>query len=728
MKFIQYILLSAGIMLFGQGFGQSPVLKKAEKLYAGYSYPESIEQFERVSDKTPEIKRKLAESYFYSGDYENAEKYYAELASSEEKTRDDVYQYAYVLEINQKYDEAKKQMSAYAKMAPDDSRAKRFSENPEYRNILLRDNQRFSIKNLVINGIHQEFGAHYLSDSTVVFASTREPITPVKRKWNWNDLPFLDLYIADVSEDNELSEVRKFHKDFNKKYHEGPVSFNANRDFMVYTRNNYTSQSSDEVIKLELYYSEFADGKWQEAQAFPYNDKEYSVGHAALSPDGTTMFFVSDMQGGQGETDIWLSRRNENNEWAEPENLGNIINTEGKEMFPFFHHSGYFFFASDGHLGLGGLDIFYSRYENGKFTKPVNLGVPVNSSYDDFALSADSAMGKGFFSSNRPSGSGDDDIYAFTMHRPFGIYIEGYAKDSKNNVLANTQVKLYNTEGQVLKTAETQEDGYYKFLAQADKKYSLTGDKTDYTQGINSLNTTGITKSARADVVLKKIPDISLRFLITEKESGEPVENAKITMKDTESNESIQFVTDQSGDYHNELEDKKINDMLSYNITIEKEGYLKKEAEYKKLIDKPGLYNVHEEIDITLTKIDVGLDLGKLVDLNPIYFDLNSHSIRPDAAAELDKIVKVMNEYPSMEIELGAHTDSRGSDSYNMKLSQRRANSSANYIKEQINNPERITGKGYGETQLVNKCDDGIPCSQEEHQENRRTEFKITKM
>ena len=166
----------------------------------------------------------------------------------------------------------------------------------------------------------------------------------------------------------------------------------------------------------------------------------------------------------------------------------------------------------------------------------------------------------------------------------------------------------------------------------------------------------------------------------------------------------------------------------SYNIVLEKEGYFGKTVTYNILFDKPGVYKIHENLDLTLDKLEVGGDVSNLIEINPIYFDFNKSNIRPDAALELDKIVKVMTDYPGIEIELGSHTDSRGSDSYNRKLSDRRAKASARYIKERISNPERITGKGYGESKLLNECKNGVKCSDEAHQENRRTEFIITKL
>ncbi len=714
-------------------FGQKAKLKKGENYYQTYSYAESIEKYEGLTDKTTEINRRLAESYYHIGKLKKSEEYYAILAASDDKTTEDLYNYAAVLAMNKKYKESEKWMAEFNKLAKNDSRGKLWVQNKGFYEGLQKDKGRFVIKNLDINGKQEDFGTCYYKGQ-IVFASTRQPVKMVKRHWNWNELPFLDLYIADVDTSLEFKSLQKFHSSYNKKYHEGPASFSKDGNFMAFTRNNYDGKSEEGIIKLQLFTAEFIDGEWTKEKPMHFNSSEYSVGHASLTEDGKTMYFASDMPGGIGGVDIYICKRNDDGSWTTPENLGAKINTEGDEMFPFIHPEGILFFASNGLLGLGGLDVFLSRVTENGFSNLENIGVPVNSSYDDFAFILDDKQESGYFSSNRLDGKGDDDIYMFRLLRPFnfGKLIRGTATDSLGNILSNVEVSLYDSQDVVIETVVTKEDGKYEFEAEQDKNYSLDGIKLEYTDGKNTADTHTEEYIVIADLELNKWPKFSLYCLIRDEETQEPLEGVKVTLTDYINHNDEIIITPESGDFFRKLTERKINDSLSYELKLEKEGYLTETFIYNQLIYRPGQYNMHEDMNIVLNKIEIGMDLSKIIDINPIYFDLNKSNIRPDAAIELDKIVKVMTDNPTMVIELGSHTDCRASAAYNMALSDRRAKSSAKYVKERISYPDRIFGKGYGESKLINHCEcEGskkVPCTEEEHQQNRRTEFKIIKM
>jgi outer membrane protein OmpA-like peptidoglycan-associated protein len=255
----------------------------------------------------------------------------------------------------------------------------------------------------------------------------------------------------------------------------------------------------------------------------------------------------------------------------------------------------------------------------------------------------------------------------------------------------------------------------------------------DNQRSVSTKNLDAETTELDGNIALSKEVNLSLYCLVTDSKSALPLEEVKITITNNDDqNEFINRLTTKTGDIEKELLDKKVSDQLSYTIRLEKPGYLSKVVTFNYTILQMGRINVHETLDLTMDKIDIGLDLTSIIDINPIYFDLGKYTIRADAAIELNKIVKVMNENPAMEIELGSHTDCRGSIASNEKLSDNRAKASANYIKERITNPERINGKGYGETQLKVDCPcEGTvksTCSEDEHQKNRRTEFVIIKM
>ncbi|MCF6366141.1 MAG: OmpA family protein [Bacteroidales bacterium] len=728
MTVFKYLIVVALLFLSFSLSAQTGQLKKGDKFYKIYSYSESIEKFEDLPYKTFEINKKLAESYYKTGDYFNAEFYYSEIVDSPKSTSEDIYNYASVLAINQKYTEAEEWMEKFYKLEKGDSRAKLYFENKGFYNLLLTDKEQFRVKNLDINTEQQDFGTAFYNDK-IVFASTRKGTRLIKRIWNWNKLSFLDLFIADV-EHSQLKNVKPLKKTFNKKYHEGPASYSKDGSFTAFTRNNYGGKSNDGIIKLQIFTSEKENDNWKEAIPFNYNNDNYSVGHPALTADGKTMYFASDMPGGHGGVDIYVSKRNKLGEWSAPKNLGRTINTEGNEMFPFIHKDGFLFFASDGLLGLGGLDIYFSKIKENGFTKPKNVGVPVNSNFDDFALIIDKKMRKGYFSSNRTEGKGDDDIYSFRLLKPFTIdvIIKGTVKDDSGNTLANTDVSLYNNQGEIIKIIASDKNGNYEFTVSPDSEYKLQGSKPKHITAFANISTKTEDEFVYKNLTLERLPDFTLLCNVTDKENNVPVAGVKVSYINNKTGERNISKTYDNGEFFIKLNEYKLNDSVNYTFTFEKDGFAPKITTYNGILNRMGEYS----FNINLQKIKIGENLGQILEINPIYFDFNKYNIRPDAANELDKIVKIMNEYPKMEIELSSHTDCRGSSIYNLKLSDKRAKASAHYIKVRITNPTRISGQGYGENKLINKCGceggQKVECTEAQHQQNRRTEFKIIRM
>lgn len=730
-----FISISILALSFGHTYAQKSTKEiKGDKYYSFYSFDKAIEKYNQADVLTVEGQRKLAESYRNTNNPIKAEETYAKYIKQQGVIADDYYNYASVLRTNGKYQEANTLMDVFKELSPNDLRAKNYAANNSQLSNLLKDEGRYKIEHLSINTDQQDFGTAYFNDK-IVFASTRGGAKAVKRSYNWNSKPFLDLYVAGKSGE-QLTDARNLNKAINKKMHEGPASFANEGKTMALTSNNYKGKSTDGIVKLEIFFSEFKDGKWQKEVPFKLNSSEYSVAHPCLTADGNTMYFASDMPGGFGGADLYVIKKDAAGVWGDPKNLGDKINTEGNEMFPYFEESNEFlFFASNGHLGLGGLDMFITPVkEDGSFGKVLNMGAPLNTQYDDFSLIIDNKMRKGYFSSNRVGGSGDDDIYSFELLTPFsfGKTIKGVAKDKSGNILSGATVKLTDDTGKEAGKATTAADGSYSFTVEADKKFKLNGTKEKYFDGTNTASTAVPEDVIVADVVLEKDPGLSLYALVTDKTTKKALEGVKIKLVNNITGKDEMITTPATGDFRKPLNDVKLNDRISYNLVIEKDGYLSKTITYNKQLDKEGQYNIHQELDLTLDKIDVGSDLAKLIDIKPIYFDLGKYNIRKDAAVELEKIVKVMNENPNMVVELGSHTDCRGTAASNFKLSDNRAKSSAEYIKKKISNPERIYGKGYGESKLKNGCAcEGTvksTCTEAEHQENRRTEFIIIKM
>ena len=737
MKTLTLVLFA---LVVNVGMAQSGKLKKADNYYEKVAYAEAITLYSELLDSevdTPDMKSKLADCYYQIGQTEKAEETYAKFVDVSASEPEDLYKYAQCLKENGNYSESDKWMSAFESKRNNDSRAKQFASNTSYLTDLDNQKPYFSISHLSINTKFTDFGGYPSPDQDVFFVSNRKKRVSIKRYHSYNDVKFLDLYRG-IASNGEI-ENPEFQIKKNKKYHEGPLCFNIDGSRVYFTRNNMSNgknrRDQNGIQNLKIYVADVSqEGEWENEMELSINSKDYSVGHPSISSDGKYLFFASDMPGGFGGADIYKMEILQDGSFGKPENLGEMINTEGQEMFPWISNEGVLFYSSDGHVGLGGLDVYVMIPDkNGDFKKRVNVGKPVNSSKDDFALIMNPDNTTGYVSSNRDTGSGDDDIYGFTLLRPIKINlsVEGIALDKRTGkALPGARVELKDKEGIVLAETIADDNGGYEFGLEPDLDYVIAASTDDYFDNETSFSTKNLdpkTEILKEDVKLEKDPGLSLYALITDSKSGNPIEGVEITITDNFTGETQSVTTSSSGDYLKPLLDKKLEDRGSYNLALSKEGFIPKTVTYSTLFDKEGQYDVHSSIDLTLDPMVK--DLRDLIEINPINFDLGKWNIRDDAKVELDKIVQIMNKYPNMEVELGSHTDCRASKSFNMLLSDKRAKSSANYIKSKISNPERIYGKGYGESKLLNgcECEGSIKsdCSEEEHEKNRRTEFKV---
>ncbi|MES2592841.1 MAG: OmpA family protein [Bacteroidota bacterium] len=621
---------------------------KGDKYAFRYSYNEAIESYNNAKELTLDGKRKLAESYRKIGKNVEAEIVYSEIVhASAGVLPEDHFNFAMTLKTNGKYEEAHNSLDKFAALKPEDLRAKDYVAHKAEFTGFSTDDGKYKTEHLNLNTDAQDFGTSYYIGNKVVFASSRGVS---RRKQNGNGKSFLNMYVSAV-EDGQLKDPEIFGKSFNSKMNDGPASFSNDGTFMAFTRNNIRDKSKDKIVELAIYFSTYKDEKWSKPEACNLNDAGNSVGHPSLTADGKTMYFTSNAPGGFGGADLYKSTKDEKGEWTKPENLGNQINTEGDEMFPFLEEkTGTFFFASNGRFGLGGLDIFICKTKGAGFDAVYNAGSPLNTQYDDFSPIADGKTDKGYFSSNRVGGSGDDDIYSVSFLNGLETRkkIEGFAKSNDGSNIPQTFITLLDEKGNVLDTLTTKDDAAYTFFIDNDKNFKLAGKKETYTDGEATGNTFGKDRIVKTDVTLLKKEEVA---------------------------------------------------------AIKKEEITK--------------------------KIQVGADLGKILELNNIYYDLDKSDLRPEAVTELTKIVKIMNENPTMVIELSAYTDCRATKEYNQILSDKRAKVPTGYIQSRITNPERIQGKGYGETKLLNSCAcEGAVvsiCTEADFQKDRRTEFIITK-
>jgi outer membrane protein OmpA-like peptidoglycan-associated protein len=453
-------------------------------------------------------------------------------------------------------------------------------------------------------------------------------------------------------------------------------------------------------------------------EEMPFNSDNYSCGHPSLSVNDSVLYFTSDMPGGYGGADIYLSERTDSG-WTAPRNLGPEINTEGNEMFPYIHESGVLYFASNGHLGLGGLDIFKAIPNNEKF-QIENMGYPLNSKYDDFSLTMDEEQKGGYFASNREGGKGDDDIYKFEeLDVSIALQVRTYDKENQQRI---TNPKIYFDEIVIMNANEQSEteDFDYSVKVKPDEKHSLTIKKSGYRPFNASLNISELELQNNIidyKVYLEKEAEWGIYGKVFFKETMEEIPDVNIHIEDLTSSFVRTYTSDSNGLFRIKLQKE-----TDYKLRFEKDDIFAIRSEYSTIRRDSGWVNINEFIELAFEKIE----LNKKIEIPNIYYDVAKWNIREDAAVELDNVVQFLLDNPKIKIELGSHTDSRGSAISNQSLSQKRAQSAVDYIVSKGINGDRITARGYGEEQIKNRCVDGVQCSKAEHQENRRTEIRIT--
>lgn len=695
--------------------------------------------------------------------------------------------YAQSLASNGKYREAGETYEKYSALSNEDSRGGTFSKL--YNNVALftKNAGSYKVEYLTINSQAADFSPVYYKDG-LVFVSGRDEAIAIKRVFKWDETSFLDLYYipnlkkikgqksaslggsydplltsrqrrksvlgtdaytaltandsrtvgffsgvaynTDLGyEERPLTESQRFNRTLNTKYHEGSATFSSDGNQVIFTRNNYNKgryKTNEEGInKLKLYSAEQVNGTWGNVQDLPLNSDEYSTGHPALNHDNTLLYFASDRPGGQGGTDIYVSRFVDG-AWAEPVNAGPEINTKGNEMFPFVDPVGNLYFSSDGHPGLGDLDIFYAPMESyAKAKKSINLGAPINSNKDDFGLITDAERTKGYFSSNRKEGGKDDDIYRFSRQGPLyacrDLSVAVY-NEATGEPLAQALVQMEDKNSpDGVRQMVTDSAGYVLLCLAAENKFTFVASREGYQN-----NTLGFTTESFDDerpsrleiplkqtvtVVASKPTDLKVNASgqVLAKKGKTALPGVRVTIKDDSDGTSQEMITDSSGSYRFTAVPNH-----NYTLDVKTDGY---STFGKKIV---GFNPAHD----SLVNIQM-FEKGDAVNIDNIYYDLNKTIIRADAAYELDKIVRLLEKYPAMRIELGSHTDSRATGRYNKILSNNRAKAAREYLMSKGIVGDRISPKGFGESKLVNKCGDNSTCTEEEHQENRRTEIRV---
>jgi outer membrane protein OmpA-like peptidoglycan-associated protein len=712
-------------------------LKRANKHFENYAYVEAINLYEELANQKVEYKfisNKLANCYRLINNTEKAAYWYSEFIKFGEYTYNDAYYYSMALRSNKKIKEADEWMEIFRKLNTTDSRGVTFSSKEEKMKEIQNKKNNFRITNLHFNSKRIEFAPYTTTNGEMYIVAEDENQLYVKREFEWNKTAFLDIYKLNKINDTTFENKTKLKGKVNTKFHDGPITMiPSNLEMMYFTRNNYLHKktvSKEGVLKLRIYSSsKNKRGKWKKIEQLHLGPNEYSYGHPALSKDCSKLFFTSDMPGSIGGTDIWMVIKSKN-KWGKPINLGPDVNTEGNEMFPYVSSNGDLFFSSNGHFGLGGLDVFYAPLNNNSYRHIYNLGEGINSPKDDFSFIVNEEFTKCYFSSNRDGGKGDDDIYFAQILSTFKLkYLDLTIRNIETGeVVKNSSITLQQNGKTYSYT--TNNEGKIEVIIEPNSEINVSATGENLTSEKAILNSDITYEQIKHTLYLAPKDVFYLHANIKEKQTGKDIENVNIIIR--EGKKTMPFITDANGEIYFKLPTHKIGDSLSLKLRIEKEGYLGKEIKYSKKINQSGVYSINELLDIDLYKIEKGLELGKALKINPIYFDFNKDNIRPDAAVELDKIVSILKKHPEIYIELGSHTDCRGSEEFNEDLSYRRAESSREYIINKGIEEKRIYGKGYGESKLVNhcKCDlkDENKYPEALHQKNRRTEFVIVKI
>jgi len=621
-----YILFSLALGLSLSA--QNKDTEKADKLFNRFEYVDAAAEYQKLVEdgkQDPYVYRQLAESYYNVFNSKEAVRWYARATESDQEA-ETYYRYAQMLKAEGQYEAANAQMRKFAEKAPGDQRAVIFKQDPDYLPKLRAQAKLFDAKSLEINSDKADFGATLANDDILYFASARNE---AKRKYGWNEEPYLDLYQSVRNADGTLAKATPV-SGVNGKFHDGPAAISADGNTMYFSSESFREgeYEKEKIAKdrqkrsqVYLYRATKSGSGWDNVKDLPFNNKDYSTGNPSISKDGRVLYFASNRPGSMGGTDIWKVAIDENGGYGEPQNLGNTVNTEGEENFPYITDENKLYFASQGRKGFGGYDVFVIDLANSA-GEAKNLGAPVNTNKDDFAFTYNDTKKVGYFSSNR---DGNDNIFLATP--VCSTELIATVRDARTLApLAGAKVSILDDRRNVIETRESGTDGKVAYTVDCGKAFTIQATKDGYESGTFPANSPAGGGSVDIAADLQPIETIVTPTAVT---------------------------------------------------------------------------------------------------LNEIYFEYDKSNITREGAFELDKLVQAMNKYPEMVIMVKSHTDNRGTDAYNMALSERRARSTVQYVLSKGIKRDRISGKGYGEAEPKVACADA--CTEEQHAQNRRSEFIIVK-
>ncbi len=779
MKTFRILLGVFCVMLFVVSNTQAQKNKVALSLYKKLGYKVSIPKFQAAEGISLENMSNIATSYRLNHDTPNAEFWYSQVVK-ESNNAEHILYYAQALQSNEKYDLAKEYYLKYNDMVGGDKKDQRGQllaasidriSSFKHTSVEVKNEEALNSKKL-------DFSPTYFNDE-LVFVSTRDE---KKLKSGildlWIDDNFMALWKAQRNEDGSVGTPTLFSETITTKFHEGPVCFNRAGDRVFFTRNDFKRgkrrNNSKGIMKLQIYTSTKEGDDWSKPSSMSINTKEFEEAHPAISPDGNRLYFTSDRDGGYGGMDLYVTEF-KGGTWTAARNLGDKVNTKGNDVFPYVHDDGTLYFASNGWEGLGGLDIYEVKMDGTKEVLGVeNIGTPFNSPKDDFSLVMNELKSEGYFTSARDGGHGQDDIYSFkttgkvVREATICAYEAGTTKRLDDVEVTVNDPNIMGEDDHVLKLVETNVSDEYilKFKSNAEETgedvvkqftnnlgifsmevepnydYTFVAKKNGYKVATETMKVTERSLMANEEFCIPMEPTncLVLEGLVKNKKYKNAIPNASVTMVNKCTGEEVVVTSNSSGEFDFPCVDCECeyflkgeksyfadgtNTASTMGLKCEEGG--KVEVLLELTPEDPSKPKLAAIAPVVVEPRFEGNKIveGAVIELPHIYYDFDKFFIRNDASNELDKVVSLMRRYPTLSIELGSHTDARGTVAYNKTLSQNRANAAVAYIVKQGIPAARLVAKGYGESQLRNSCANFIECPEEEHQFNRRTEIRV---
>jgi len=791
---MRYILSTILLLLFLLPLSAQE--KKGDQLYDQLGYLSAVQEYQnmKVEDMNFEIKEKLANSYRLNSQFESAEYWYAQIVQEADDPIT-LLHYAQMLQSNDKCEDAIRWYQTYKKRSSDSHRS--FIEDcteietfEKHANIEVNNESS-------LNSDKHDFSPLPFKNG-LLFTSMRKPQKNGSSKNDlWTDGHYSDLYFVEKKGES-YSTPEPLEGAINGEYHDGVACFDPINKELLFTRNTIKGKSEEGIKNLKIYSTKEEDGQWLTPQELSFNDNEFSCSHPTISSDGQRLYFASDRSDGFGGMDIYVSERSGTN-WGTPTNLGPIVNSSGNEIFPFLSEKGKLFYASDGHKGFGGLDIFVVEKstddDERSWADRKNIGSPFNSNKDDFGFYIDAPEEQGFLSSNRNGGSSGDDIYSWEQtekntldpfdptpisgntnlapivamlqvcdqktKEPLSEAKVGIIKTAANwtafnaesatpqSLITTTPSGEYNIKitGGTLRadaSLSTNANGEFQYFYQPEETYALFAESGQYAPTYKQYTGWEISQLTDKCIYLNTRNCVPLNGKVVNKKFQSPIASTTINLINLCDGEITELQSDQNGLFNFCLDCNCDYELVTANssfletrATIEKSSMdCSQKQPLTMVVGMDIAIKSPTEQELTNQYIneyftgekEANYQEGQILRLNNIYYDFDKSNIRGDAAYELDFLVTLMEQHPSMEIELHAHTDSRGKSDYNGWLSQFRANAARKYLLKKGIDRNRIhKAKGFGESQLFNHCANGEDCTEKEHQQNRRTEVKIVR-